>query len=214
MKKCQTVKDMSIEDNKTEREANYTHRVQKINISNKKASIPFQQLNLSNKIILTNKKYPKRKNITNILTNDNNTISNINISLNSNNLPVDSSNSYRSKIYQKKRIPFPHRNFSKEKEKKSFNILMKNKLNIESIRKNNNDKISNINFNKKVGSEGKTGNLTQENICNLEQDIYYKNNSIKNNSNSLNNDMNKIKKYLYLSNNIKVNRNNNRVNTS
>ena len=214
MKKCQTVKDMSIEDNKTEREANYTHRVQKINISNKKASIPFQQLNLSNKIILTNKKYPKRKNITNILTNDNNTISNINISLNSNNLPVDSSNSYRSKIYQKKRIPFPHRNFSKEKEKKSFNILMKNKLNIESIRKNNNDNISNINFNKKVGSEGKTGNLTQENICNLEQDIYYKNNSIKNNSNSLNNDMNKIKKYLYLSNNIKVNRNNNRVNTS
>ena len=213
MKKCQTVKDISLDDNKTERETNFTHRIQKINISNKKPSIPFQQLNLSNKIILTNKKYPKRKNITNILTNDNNTISNINISINSNNLPGDSSNSYRSKVYQKKRIPFPHRNFSKEKEKKSFNILMKNKLNIESMRSSN-EKLSDINVNKKIRSEGKKGNLTQESICNLEQDIYYKNNSIKNNFNSLNNDVNKIKKYLYLSNNIKVNRNNNRVNTS
>ena len=210
MKKCQTVKDISIEDNKTERETNFTHRVQKINVSNKKTSIPFQQLNLSNKIILTNKKYPKRKNITNILTNDNNTISNINISINS---PGDSSNSYRSKIYQKKRIPFPHRNFSKEKEKKSFNILIKNKLNIENIR-NNNEKIDNINFNKKIKSEGKKGNLTQESIYNLEQNMFFKNNNIKNNSNSLNNDMNKIKKYLYLSNSIKVNRNNNRINTS
>ena len=97
MKKCQTVKDISIEDNKTERETNFTRDDQTFT-SNKKLSIPIQQLNLNNKIILTNKKYQKRKNISNILTNDNHTISNISLNSNSNNNNDESNNSYRLKI--------------------------------------------------------------------------------------------------------------------
>lgn len=50
MIKCQTVKDISIEDNKTERETIFTHDEQTI-IPNKKNSIPVQKLNFNKKNI-------------------------------------------------------------------------------------------------------------------------------------------------------------------
>ena len=102
------VKDISIGDNKTERETNFIHDEQTI-ISNKKYTIPVQKKNHNNKYILTNKHYQTKKKLINILTNNNNTISNININSNSNKSKDETSKSFRSKIYQKKRIPVPQK---------------------------------------------------------------------------------------------------------
>ena len=84
MKKCQTAKNISLEDNRNKRKANITHENHLTLFSNKKLPIFNHQQNLQNKIILTKKH--KIKNITNILINDNNTISNISLNSNSNNI--------------------------------------------------------------------------------------------------------------------------------
>ena len=196
MKKCQTVKDISIEDNKTERETNFTRDDQTFT-SNKKLSIPIQQLNLNNKIILTNKKYQKRKNISNILTNDNHTISNISLNSNSNNNNDESNNSYRLKIYQKKRIPLPQKGTTISREKdNSISIDVKNNH-------INHDK-NRISKDYKIG--GKNENISREHISAIIPKLYKKNKNKKNISICNNDNTNKntkIKRYLYLNHNMK-----------
>ena len=182
MKKCQTVKVMSIDGNKTQKDIDSTNDEHKIHLSNKRLIVPVHHPADNSKILLA------KKNNNYFFTNDKNSISNISLSINSNNIINDSNNSYKSKIYQKKRIPAPKKeNSSKGKEtiyslsnKKNF-INNKKKLNINNLTLNekNNDSNSkdikdqaNSNYNKK-----------------------YKNNI------SLNNNIikrKKMKKYLYL----------------
>ena len=195
MIKCQTVKDISIEDNKTERETNFTHEEQTI-IPNKKNSIPVQKLNFNKKNILTKKNYQPKKNIIHILTNNNNnTISNISINSNSNNNIDDTNNnSYRTKIYQKKRIPVPQKgSLSKENEKES-----KKSISIE-IKKHyiTNDKYKST---KNFKIEGKKGNLSHEQISSIIPKVYKIN---KKKKISINNETksSKIKKHLYFNHN-------------
>ena len=213
MKKSQTVKDISIEDNnRIEKDKNFTSGDQQTITTSKKLPIPYQHLKLNNKMILTNKNNIKRKHITNILTNDNNTISDINIS-NPKYLFGDLNASYRSKIYQKKRIPIPHKtNFSKEKEKKSFSIGVKKKFKYNLNISNNRNTTQNYNsFNNEFNLNGKNGNLSHEILYN-EPKICYQNRN-KNNM-SLNNHISNIKKYLYLNYNMNRNTRNNIINIS
>ena len=204
MKKCQTAKNISLEDNRNKRKANITHENHLTLFSNKKLPISNHQQNLHNKIILTKKH--KRKNITNILINDNNTISNISLNSNSNNIFNDSNNSYKYKIYQKKRIPVPKKeNDTKGKDNyisisiKKRNINFKKNLNVSNGIEN--EKYYSI---KDVKSEEKNKKLNTSNKNSISPKIYNKNNNKKYISIKYNNINNRkrIKKYLYLNNNL------------
>ena len=204
MKKCQTLKEISLGDNKTEREDYFSHKESQAFLNTKKLLIPIQNpLNPNNKIILTKKKKKqKNKNITNNLTNDNNTISNISLNSISNN---DPNNIYKSKIYKKKRIPLPQKG-SLSKEKQNYNSIgikkkyvnIKKNLNISSSGINNEGE----NISKEIRSEEKHEkiNYENENKCNLIPKISVKNNkkNIAMNNNYNVNKCKKNKKYLYL----------------
>ena len=202
MKRNQAFKDISKGDNKTERKTYFLHENHQTLFSNRKLPIPIHHQSYNSKIILATKQ--KRKNITNILINDTNTISNISESSNSNNIiNNDFNNSDKSKIYQKKRIPAPIReNYSKEKIigiKKRF-IYFESNLNIT----NKIEKEKYYSF-KDIKSEEKKEKLSNVNKNSLSPRIYKK--TIGKKIMSINNNKNinynkKIKKYLYLNQNI------------
>ena len=182
MKKCQTVKVMSIDGNKTQKDIDSTNDEHKIHLSNKRLIVPVHHPADNSKILLA------KKNNNYFFTNDKNSISNISLSINSKNIINDSNNSYKSKIYQKKRIPAPKKeNSSKGKEtiyslsnKKNF-INNKKKLNI-----------NNLTLNEKNNDSNSKDNKDQ---ANSNYNKKYKNNI------SLNNNIikrKKMKKYLYL----------------
>ena len=82
-------------------------------------------LNYSN---INDKKFQKRIN-TNILTNESFTISNLE-NTNPNYIFYGLSNSYRTRIYQKKRVPIPQKlNESKEEFNKNNSLTLKKSLN-------------------------------------------------------------------------------------
>ena len=217
MKKCQTEKEISIEDYKTEREGyfNHDHFENHGPLSTKKLSIPVQHPTLNNKIILTNKKKQKKKNITNILTSDTNTISNI--SLNNNSIINYSNNLCKSNIYKKKRIPVPKKgSLSREKDIYPSIGIKKKYINIKKNLNINNNGIENErdNSNKVIKFDEKNEKSNMEHKSHLIPKIYDKNNkkNISMDTNDIynNNKEQKIKKFLYLHNNMNsININNN-----
>ena len=203
MIKCQTVKDIPIEGNITEREINYTHEEQNKLFINKNLLIHClnSNANINNKKILTNKKFQKKKNLTNILTNDNYTISNIRLT--NSNYNVNDSNNSSNKIYKKKRIPIPlkvyitneYDDYHSIEDKKKY-IKFNNKINNRTVIEKN-DII------KEIKSEEKDIKFNTEDKHRIIQKKYSKNIkciSINNNSNY--NITKKMKKYLYLNNNM------------
>ena len=206
MKKCQTVKDIPIENNINEREIYFTNEEQHTIFLNKNLLIHclHPNLNINNKKIITNKKYQKRKNITNILTNDNYTISSI--SLTNSNHNINESNNSTNKIYRKKRIPFPQKgNITKENDI-YYSIEDKKKNLKQNYKINNRTDIEKNHIIKDIKSEEKKVKFNTEDKNSTIPKKYNKNIkyiSINNNSNY--NITKKMKKYLYNNiNNLKL----------
>ena len=200
MKKCKIIKEISIGDNKIERETNFIQPDKLTFFSNKKLTIPIYP-SLNTKILLTNKKNQKRKNFTNILINDNNTISNISLSNNSNIIFNDANNLYKSKIYQKKRIPIPQKGSNSKDKVNCITLGIKKALNIS----NRTDEKNAILI-KKI-TEDKNDPLIDKNKYSISPKVYNKNNNKKHrtlyiDNNIFNNKTKKIKKFLYLNHNI------------
>jgi len=130
MKKCQTERDLVSNGNKSKskKKSLYINKNLKTLIS-QIPKIPKILLNIPlNYSNINDKKFQKRIN-TNILTNESFTISNLE-NTNPNYIFYGLSNSYRTRIYQKKRVPIPQKlNESKEEFNKNNSLTLKKSLN-------------------------------------------------------------------------------------